>query len=412
MKRSAASWGRRFSRDERGSVFLIVGTFLVLLLFVGMATDFGILLRHRRAMQNACDSAVLAGAQDLKSTTRSATTTAQTYAQRDLTENSIVWNANNFSAQTQDKNGNATGTSPVRLWASYQLPVPLFFLAYATPSVTVRVQCAAQIVPAGTAGLYPLGMNFNTFNTFWSQNNGCTTAGQTGCFTGCPLIGAPLGNAPAACATDYQLTVGTSGGGQQQWGSGNSGTLEMSNTTTCGTQTTGAAVFACVLGNGSGTTSSSTPPPPYCTTPPPTGLNYPNGGWNPCSIVPPKTGVSLGTTPHGSNTYGTGIAGGIGYICQNYANPYPGPTSGKTWVIVLPLINPNAFTAVNGSSQPVDIVAFANFELDCPAMQNGATLSGSTPFILGRFVSWICDTCVAGNPSGVDTGVETIILVQ
>jgi len=51
-----------FRNSERGTVtVLTVGVFLILTLFVGMSTDFGIFLRYRRAMQNACDSGALAG---------------------------------------------------------------------------------------------------------------------------------------------------------------------------------------------------------------------------------------------------------------------------------------------------------------------------------------------------------------
>src|SRR5690348_495663 len=164
MKQRVLRWARRVSNDERGSAFLIVGVFLILLLFVGMATDFGIILRYRRAMQNGCDSAVLAGAQDLQ-TNRSATATAQTYAQRDLTENNIIWNATNFTATTEDANGNATGIKPVRLAATYQATVPLFLLASVSPSMTIKVQCAAQRVPVLTTGLKPLGLDYNVFNS-------------------------------------------------------------------------------------------------------------------------------------------------------------------------------------------------------------------------------------------------------
>ena len=50
-------------RQEQGmaAVFTVLG-FLALTLVIGMSSDFGIFMRYRRAMQNACDSAALAGA--------------------------------------------------------------------------------------------------------------------------------------------------------------------------------------------------------------------------------------------------------------------------------------------------------------------------------------------------------------
>jgi Flp pilus assembly protein TadG len=158
----------RFFRDERGSVvFFVIGAFLMLLLFVGMATDFGSVLRYQRAMQNAYDAGVLAGAQDLRSTTRVATATAQTYTARDLTENHFQVNnfqgAWQYQAQTQDANGNASGVNPVRLWASIQTTVPLFFLKPVRPSLMVAVQCAAQRVPVLTTGMRPVEMDSAVF---------------------------------------------------------------------------------------------------------------------------------------------------------------------------------------------------------------------------------------------------------
>jgi hypothetical protein len=183
----------------------------------------------------------------------------------------------------------------------------------------------------------------------------------------------------------------------------------------------GASLLACVFALGSGTN------PPYCATPPQVppgpapngGLNYPNGGWFACSIVTSKTGATIGSAG-GGTSYGTGVKGGISYICNNYKDPYqvqqgnpPGYT-GNTWVITLPLINPTAFINNNGSSSQMDIVAFANFEIDCGAFGqgNGWTLSGSSKSIVGRFVRWAGAVATTGNPNGVDTGVEVVILVQ
>lgn len=449
MRRAAARWLWCFSRDERGSVFLIVGTFLILLLFVGMATDFGIVLRYRRAMQNACDSGVLAGAQNLlDGTIPAATGTAQTFAANDMTQNNIQWDNPWDSAhiQTQDANGQPDSVSPNQLWMSIHATVPLFFLALVQPSMPVAVQCAARVVPAGEAGLWPLGMDYNQWLKIWQNlNQGCTYPGVGGgsCTAQCPVIGVtpvpsactdptnfpPIPGCTACAPGDIQLSFAVS---NTQWGSGNSGTLNMTNANCTGG---GASNLACVFALGSGTTpSGGVIPPPYCNTPPAPpatippaqgpkgGLNYPNGGWFACSIVQSKTGATIGSASGG--TYGTGINGGINYICSNYNNPLSylqsppdpaHPNTNLTWVITLPLINPDAFTNNNGTSAAMDIVAFANFEIDCGAFlaqTGGWSLGGGTPSIVGRFVKWASPTATVGNPNGIDTGVETVILVQ
>jgi putative Flp pilus-assembly TadE/G-like protein len=436
MKQRVLRWARQVSNDERGSAFLIVGTFLILLLFVGMATDFGIVLRYRRAMQNACDSGVLAGAQDLLkgSGATTAQSTATTFASNDMTQNNVQWD--NFQTQPESANGTANLINPVRLAASIHATVPLFFMALVRPSLGVAVQCAAEVVPAGAAGLWPLGMNWTQWLQFFqhiNQGNANCTYPAAGCVPGCPLIGDTTTPAPAACSTpgtipgctacspgDTQLSFAVA---RTQWGSGNSGTLQMTNTNCSGG---GASALACTFALGSGTTASGgTVPPPYCATPPvppaslaaplqgPSGgLNYPNGGWFACSLVQSKTGATIGSS--GGGTYGTGVNGGISYICANYHNPMVNAQA-PTWVITLPLINPQAFQNNNGTSAQMDIVAFANFELDCGAYNvqpGGWNLSGGTPSIIGRFVKFTTPEATAGNPNGVDTGVETVILVQ
>jgi Flp pilus assembly protein TadG len=395
MKRRTVRWMQRFTGDERGSAVFIVGAFLVLLLFVGMATDFGILLRYRRAMQDGCDSAVLAGAQNLKVASPSATAEAQTYAQRDLTQNNIVWNANNFSAQTQDKNGNATGINPVRLWASYQATVPLFFLASASPSVTVSVQCAAQRVPVLTTGLKPLGLDYNVFlNLYgpsgrWGSNVTCTPFGTSG---NQPPTGPAYGAACSDCALSTNFSSSGSGSTPQcdpAVGSGNTGALDLHNTqagcTNNGFDT--SAGWGCTFINGTGTN------PAYCATPPPTGLSTNSTNWLSCSVVRSKTG--LGNGPW-----------------RNAASAVCALTDPKQWIVTMPLMNPTIWEGgVNGASTSVDIVAFANFQMDCPYMNS---LRGSNPYdpLIGTFVNFVDFQGVVGDPNGVDTGVDTIILVQ
>ena len=399
MGAAVPRWARPFFKDERGSAFLVVGVFLILLLFVGMAVDFGILMRYRRAMQDGCDSAVLAGAQDLRSATRSATTTAQTYAQRDLTENNIIWNANNFTATTEDANGNATGITPVRLAATYTASVPLFFLASISPSVTVTVQCAAQRVPVLTTGLKPLGLDFNVFNSLYGPNG--TFGSNVTCqpFTANNMPSANGGTGPAfgTKCSDCTLSINVSSGSTSVApscdpnapGSGNSGALALNNTqsgcTNNGFDTTSG--WGCTFINGTGTN------PAYCATPPPAGLSTSASNWLSCSIVSTKTGMGVGPWNNA-----------VGAVCAS--------TNPKDWIVVLPLVNPNLWEGqINGTSTQVDIVAFANFQMDCPYMNS---LNGNAKYepLVGTFVQFVDFQATTGNPNGVDTGVDTIILVQ
>jgi hypothetical protein len=87
-------------------------------------------------------------------------------------------------------------------------------------------------------------------------------------------------------------------------------------------------------------------------------------------------------------------------------------TNPNQWVVTMPLMNPTIWEGgVNGASTSVDIVAFAAFQLDCPYMNS---LKGNKSYepLIGTFVQFLDFQGVTGNPNGVDTGVETIILVQ
>jgi Flp pilus assembly protein TadG len=391
-------WGRRFSADERGFAVVIVGSFLILLLFVGMATDFGIIMRHRRAMQNACDSAVLAGAQNLRQGT--ATTEATTYMQRDLTENNIGWVPANFTATTEDANGVTDGTTAaVRVAASYQLTIPLFFLALATPSINVAVQCAAQRVPVLTTGMKPIGLDYNVFQSLYGPNGqfGQNVTCQPFTSNNMPVADGGTGPAFGTACADCTLSINVSSGSTSVApscdpnapGSGNSGALALNNTqagcTNNGFDTTSG--WGCTFINGTGTD------PAYCATPPPAGLSTNSTSWFSCSIISTKTGMGRGPWNNAA-----------GAVCAS--------TNPKDWVVVMPLINPNLWEGqVNGTSTQLDIVGFANFQMDCPYMNS---LNGNSQYepLVGTFVQFLDFQATTGNPNGVDTGVDTIILVQ
>lgn len=420
MRRAAARWVRRFAGDEQGSVFLIVGTFLILLLFVGMATDFGIVLRFRRAMQNACDSGALAGAQALPAATPAQNEATQ-YASADMTASRIQWDS--LTATAEDVNFQADSVNPKQVQVTIGATVPLFFLKILAPSMNVAVQCAARIVPVTQTGLQPVGMLQSTYtqiqktlpngttncpyiyqaNISACENQTVTDPTTNTAYTQVPGTG-DTGNA----ASDWAMTISTS----QTWGSGNTGTLNLSSPLcTAG----GASGFACVMENGTGYVSSGTSgPPPYCINATQNINTAPA-----CSLVLTKPGMQAG-----SANGNTGIRGGISALCQADSGPVD-PTTGNIsstapyagqqskWIVTLPLLDPNiwATAAVSGSSTSIDIWGFTAFELDCPKMGNGTQMgSGQTLTIFGRFVSLV--TAGVGNPNGPNTGVTTIILVQ
>lgn len=425
MRRATARWARRFAGDERGSAFLIIGTFLILLMFVGMATDFGIVLRFRRAMQNACDSGALAGAQDLSSGYMAAQTEATNYASADMTASRIGWNS--LTAVAENSNFQPDLISPDQVQVTIGATVPLFFLKIVAPSMNVAVQCAARIVAATQTGLQPVGLNQSVFDDLYSSlgDNSCPYINQpfsastnAACqsqqhassggvtYTQVPGSDNSAGGCTANCTGgwDWAMTISTS----STWGSGNTGTLNLSSPVCTGG---GASGFACVMENGTGyvTTSGTSGPPPYCIN---TTQNFNTAPA--CSLVQTKPGESAG-----SANGNTGIRGGIGTLCTTDAGPYNSATTPPTinpkssWIVTLPLLDPTIWgtAAVNGTSQAIDIWGFTAFELDCPKMANGTQMgSGQTLTIYGRFVSLV--TAGKGSPGGPPTGVTTIILVQ
>lgn len=373
---------RQLNGDERGSVFLVVGAFLVLLLFVGMAVDFGILLRYRRAMQNGCDSAVMAGAMDLPAGGSSAQATASRYAQRDYTENNITWVSSNFTSTPEDANGNASGINPVRLAATYTATVPLFFLASVTPSLTINVACAAQKVPVLTTGLRPVGLDMAVFQARWQAQGSkpCTIFGAAG---NPNAIGTQCGDCTMTFINGQSGTANQCDASAP--GSGNTGALDLQNTPKCGTSN-GASNWQCVMENGTGTN------PVYCATSS-TSTNASN--WPACATINPKTG-------NFSGPWKTAVKA----VCQT-PDPITNPRASQ-WVVIMPLINSTIWEAGISGNKPVPINGFSAFELDCPYMN----ANNNYDPIYGTFISVLDFQGTTGTPNGTDTGVDTIILVQ
>lgn len=71
----------KYLRNDRGSIVVIVAGALIMLLgFTALVTDIGMMDYHKSKLQNACDAAALAGAQELPDDTTEAESVATQYA--------------------------------------------------------------------------------------------------------------------------------------------------------------------------------------------------------------------------------------------------------------------------------------------------------------------------------------------
>ena len=399
---------------------MIVLAWTVLLLFLGMSIDYGIVLRYRRAMQNACDTGVMSGGLDLKNNPGVVASKTISYASNDMKQNNIQYDS--LTAETLDANGTPTGTNPVQDRAHVHATVPTYFYRLVVPSVPVAIECTSRIVPANKAGLNPVGMVYNQWVPIWTNLTANCTSNCA-----CPLIGTPTSKMTATqqqyCTTDVQLTVGVN---SSTYGSGNTGTLDLANPTQCSAG--GNSAWACVFENGTGT-GTGTPPPPYCANQVVTGSNPPAGAtpWPACSIVNTRPGVGAG-----SANGNTGLNGAIATVCStpNPLNADGTVNKASKWIVILPLLDASIWgpggSGVSGKSTQIDITGFTAFELDCldsrmpgNSTNPNAKFTGGSATIYGRFVSVLDTQAVSGcvpTPSNtktcIDTGVETLILVE
>ena len=358
-------------RQEQGmaAVFTVLG-FLALTLVIGMSTDFGILMRYRRAMQNACDSAALAGGLNLRSSPSTVTATAQRYAEDDMRQNAISWDS--VEATTMDLNPALEGTDSVRVVIN--AVVPTFFFRLVRDSVPVAVACTARLTPVILGrGLEPLGVDY----TFWTEN----VVGP-GCL---PLIegGVPLADRPPPCnATDLTLGVANP---TSPWGSGNSGMLAM--------QAPGAdgECFAdCPVGaNQWQATFEQGSPQSYCYDQEHTAAlsDFTLNG-DGCANVRTRPGTVTGP-----------VLNAVDYRCDS--------PNLLDRIITIALLNP-AYTDSGSGSYTVEIWGFAAYEIDCT---NRPTPGSGTVIIHGGFVSFV-SMQATGEETTFDTGVYTIRLIE
>ncbi len=342
-------------------MFLVVGAWLTMLLVLGMAVDYGIVLRYRRAMQNSCDAGALAGAANLKSDPTTAAGIAQRYATQDMTQNNISSNAP--TAVTLDSNGQPTLIKPDRVRVDIEATVPTYFYRLVRDSFDVKVECTAKIEPViNVQGVVPVGMDYTKWQNYYNTN---VANGQCD-------ISVPISERPAFCQTLTDM-IGLLG----SWGNGNDGLL-------CLTPTQDANCGASEWNNEfvNGTTGFYCPDPNQVTAVP-----DPNGPA--CSLAQTKPGWDNGQ-----------VAQAVNARCA-----FPAPPASQERILIVPLINPSSAGAGRNT---VQIWGFAAFELACP--QNaGKSITGSFVSIVS-FQAQGCDP--ATNNKCVDTGVETVRLIQ
>lgn len=340
-----------------------MGVYLILLAFVGMATDFGIILRYRRAMQNACDSGALAGALDLRNNPSAAVPTAERYAQNDMVPNRISWAS--LEATTYDKNWQPTLIGPRILRVEIHADVPTFFLRLVEESVPVAVDCAAKLMSIIlTKGLVPMGLNYEDWIGYY--NSDCWQY---------VTDGVPLNERPAHCQSDG-ITVDISSK-DNPWGSGNTGLLSM-------------GCFDCPSGGGAQWKDYfiNGAPTAYCYDANQTQdvSDYTLNGEQ-CAAVKTEPGVKIGP-----------IRQGVDERCSS-ADP-------MDRIIMMPLLNPE-YTESGSGTYTTEIWGFVAFEIDC----SNTNFTGQLPTIEGGFVSIVSMQAV-GVETEFDTGVYTVKLIK
>ena len=359
---------RSAGQGERGAVaILVVLISSVLLLFVGMAVDYGIWMRYRRAMQNACDAGALAGALNLRRDPATAAPTAERYAANNMTQDNITWDS--LQATTLDNNNQPTLIAPSRVRVEIHEDVfTVFFRLVGRSTVHVAVDCYAKLTPIIlTKGLVPIGLNWGDWIGYY--NSDCWKY---------VTDNVALAVRPEHCRS-FEITVDISSK-DNPWGSGNTGLLSMS-------------CFDCPSGGGSQWKDYfiNGAPTPYCydmaTTPDVTNGTYPDGSPTDCANVKTEPGVKIGP-----------ISQGIQERCAS------GTVMDQ--IIQMPLLNP-AYMDSGQGTYTTEIWGFTAWQIDCTK----TNFTGADPTIYGGFVS-IVSMQAYGTETEFDTGVYTVKLIE
>ncbi len=357
-------------RSERGiAAVVVIGVFTVLLLFVGFSTDLGIVLRYRRAMQNACDAGALAGAGELRTNVPGAVPMAIRYAETDMRQNYIAWDPSRLTATLLPD-----GVHPDRqVRVEAHADVPLFFLRPLRDSLHVAVACAARLTPVIlTRGLVPLGLNYDAWAPLYDPTTGAPCASYI-------EDNVPLASRPAPCNA-FAITLSVSAS-SNPWGSGNTGMISMSSTSDCFNCPIGAREWHDAFVDGSHQA--------YCYDPNHTAAvsDYTLNSQQ-CANVMTRPGTVSGP-----------VRTAVDARCDS-GNPLDR-------IIMMPLLNP-AYTTSGSGRYTVEIWGFTAFELDCT---NRPTAGAGRVSIFGGFVS-ITSYRATGTTTPFDTGVYAIRLVE
>jgi hypothetical protein len=356
------------------AAILVVGVFTGLLLIVGMSSDFGILLRYRRAMQNACDSGAMAGAGNLRSSPATAAATAVRYSENDMRQNAINWDPDRLAATVLPYEISGVTHPDRQVRVEIHADVPLMFLRLVRDSVHVAVDCTARLTPVILSrGLVPLGLNYETWAPLYDPTTGAPCASYI-------QDGVPLGSRPEPC-NSFGITIPVSSH-DDFWGPGNSGMLAMSSTEDCFDDCpVSANEWRAAFTNGSITA--------YCYDANHTaaGQDYTLNGDN-CADVRTRPGTVTGP-----------VRTAVDNRCDS-GNPLDR-------IIIMPLLNPSPQEEGHGSFT-TEIWGFTAFELDCT---NRPRPGSGTVIISGGFVS-ITSYQATGTGTDFDTGVYTIKLVE
>ncbi len=140
---------RRLAGEEKGAVIVVIAViFSVLLGFLALAVDAGVLYVEHSRLAKAADAAALAGAQELPDTA-TARTVAEDYAQR----NGLDLGTLNISFSTDNKRITIITSKTVNLY---------FAKVLGFNSSTVHGRAVARIAPVKeVSSLIPLGINEN-----------------------------------------------------------------------------------------------------------------------------------------------------------------------------------------------------------------------------------------------------------
>jgi len=144
---------RKFHRNERGQVAILVGVMMTGLIgFSALAIDVGSLASDKRDLQNAADAMALAGAQDLPSQV-DATSTARTWATKnDVTEDEIA----SIDVHQQDLDREPPELNPTIIVTLHRHHRTTLARVIGIDSVDLEVTASAvKTSPGGSEGVTP-----------------------------------------------------------------------------------------------------------------------------------------------------------------------------------------------------------------------------------------------------------------